>query len=172
MNKPHPSFSVEECKIQASILLKSLHSSDMQKAYSSAKRFQKLPELKNLSCDEITKSIIKRKDALTVIAIEKGFKSWSELKCQLPFIRGGFLNQWFKNYEDAKLYLTSNDGFLLPFQNQFFVCDSDYINNLGLDSEDQDWKLIDFDWARPKNKEAWRRLYKKWIAIQGGSCHE
>lgn len=93
MNKSHPSFSVEECKIQASILLKSLRSSDKQKAYSFAKRFQKLPELKNVSCDEIIKKIIKRKEALTVIAIEKGFKSWSELKCQLPFIRGGFLNQ-------------------------------------------------------------------------------
>jgi hypothetical protein len=77
-----------------------------------------------------------------------------------------------KNYEDAKSYLKSNGGFLLPFQNQFFICDSDYMNNLGFDSEDQDWKLIDFDWAKPKDKEAWQRLYKKWIAIQGGNRHE
>jgi hypothetical protein len=96
MNKPHPAYSVEECKIQASILLKSLRSSDLQKAYSSAKRFQKLTEFKNLSCEEIIKNSIKRKDALAVIAIEKGFTSWNDLKCQLPFIRGGFLNQWLK----------------------------------------------------------------------------
>lgn len=172
MNKPHPAYSVEECKIQASMLLKSLRSDDLQKAYFSAKRFLVLPEFKNLSFEEIIKIDIKRKQALAVIAIEKGFKSWSELKCQLPFIRGGFLNQWFKNYGDAKNYLQSNGGFLLPFQNQYFVCDNDYINNLGFNSEDKDWQLINFDWVQPKNKEAWQRLYKKWMAIQGGSRHE
>lgn len=166
MNKSHPPFSVEECKIQASVLLKSFRSSDMQKVLSVAKRLQRLPEFKYLSCEEIIKIDIKRKQALTVIAIEKGFKSWSELKCQLPFIRGGFLNQWFKNYDDAKNYLQSNGGFLLPFQNQFFVCDGDYINNLGFNSEDNDWKLIDFDWAKPNDQAAWQRLYKKWMSIQ------
>lgn len=168
MNKSHPSFSVEECKIQASILLKILRSSDMQKALAAAKRLQILPEFINVSPEEILKIEVKRKQALTVVAIEKGFHSWSELKYQLPFIRGGFLNQWFKNYEDAKLYLQSNGGFLLPFQKQFFVCDKDYINHLGFDSEDRDWKSIDFDWVKPKDKEAWQRLYKKWMAIQGG----
>jgi hypothetical protein len=172
MSKSHPSFNVEECKIQASVLLKSVRSSDAQKVLAAAKRFQKLPEFKNLSDGEIIKIDIKRKQALTVIAIEKGFKSWSELKCQLPFIRGGFLNQWFKKYEDAKNYLQSNGGFLLPFQNQFFVCDNDYINNLGFDSKDIDWKLIDFDWVKPTNQAAWQRLYKKWMSIQGGNRHE
>jgi hypothetical protein len=171
MNKPHPAYRVEECKIQASVLLKSVRSSDAQKALATAKRFQRLPEFKNLSCEEIIKIDIKRKQALTVIAIEKGFNSWGELKYQLPFIRGGFLNQWFKKYEDAKNYLQSNGGFLLPFQNQFFVCDNDYINNLGFNSEDIDWELIGFDWAKPNDQAAWQRLYKKWMRIQDGNRH-
>lgn len=168
MNKPNPFFDVEECKIQASILLKALRSSD----FAAAKRLQILPEFKSLSQEEILQMDIKRKHALTVIALEKGFQSWSELKCQLPFIRGGFLNQWFKNYEDAKTYLQANGGFLLPYQKQFLVCDSDYITHLGFDAEDKDWQLIRYDWAKPANQKAWQRLYKKWMAIQGGSRHE
>ncbi len=172
MSKPHPSYSVAECKIQASILLKSLRSSDPSKVLSAAKRFQILPEFNHVVIEEIAQQDIKRKQALTVIAIEKGFKSWSELKCQLPFIRGGFLNQWFKNYEGAKSYLQLNGGYLLPFKNQFFVCESVYMQNLGFNLDDPDWKAIGYDWANPSNQDAWQRLYKKWIAIQEGDGHE
>ena len=171
MNKPHKSFSVDECKVQASILLKSLHSHEIAISQKAAKRFQRLPEFGNLSFEEILQADIKRKHALAVIAIEKGFTSWADLKCQVPFIRGGFLNQWFATYAEAKSYQQLNGGFLLPFKNQFFICDADYIVNLGFDPEDAGWKLIGYDWAHPDNKEAWQRLYKKWTKIQGGS-HE
>jgi len=171
MNKTHKSFSVDECKVQASILLKSLHSNDLATSQKAAKRFRRLPEFKPASLEEIVQADIKRKQALTIIAMERGFKSWADLKCQLPFIRGGFLNQWFANYTDAKSYQRLNGGFLLPFKNQFFICEADYINNLGFNAEDADWTLIGYDWASPDNKEAWQRLYKKWMKIQGGS-HE
>lgn len=167
MNKPHKSFSIDECKIQASILLKSLNSKDVERSQKAFKRFQRLPEFKKLSLEEILQVEVKRKHALNLIAIEKGFSSWSELKCQLPFIRGGFLNQWFANYKEAKLYQQLNGGFILPFQKQFFICDANYINNLGFNTEDPDWELIGYDWANPNNKEAWQRLYKKWMKIQG-----
>ena len=169
MNKPHKSFSVDECKVQASLLLKSLHSNDSLSSGKAAKRFQRLPEFANLSLEEIIQADIKRKHALAVIAIEKGFTSWTDLKCQLPFIRGGFLNRWFANYAEAKSYQQLNGGFLLPFKNQFFICESDYINNLGFNAEDPDWTLIGYDWAKPGNKVAWQRLYKKWMLIQGES---
>lgn len=169
MNKPHKSFSVDECKVQASILLKSLRSTDIASSQKAAKRFQRLPEFGNFSLEDILQADMKRKHALAVIAIEKGFQSWVDLKCQLPFIRGGFLNQWFANYGEAKSYQQANGGFLLPFKNQFFICDADYIMNLGFDPEDADWKLIGYDWENPGNKEAWQRLYKKWMGIQGGS---
>lgn len=168
MNKPHRSLNTEECKVQASILLKSLRKDNSEQA---AKRFQRLPEFKNISIVDIAHKEIKRKDALRVIAIEKGFDSWEQLKCQLPFIRGGFLNKWFANYSDAKLSLQANGGFLLPFKNQYFICDEDYIVNLGFEPNDPDWKLIGYDWEKPCNAVAWKRLYKKWMKIQGGS-HE
>ncbi|MBI2707270.1 MAG: hypothetical protein HYX35_03020 [Proteobacteria bacterium] len=167
MNKPHKSFSVAECKIQASILLKALHSRDVASSEKAAKRFQLLAEFRKLSLGGITQADIKRKHALSVIAIEKGFQSWADLKCQYPFICGGFLNHWFANYAEAKSYQHLNGGFLLPFKNQFFICDSDYITNLGFNPVDPDWKLIGQDWANPDHKEAWKRLYKKWMNIQG-----
>jgi hypothetical protein len=169
MNKPHKSFSIDECKIQASILLKSLCSNDFTISQKAAKRFQRLTAFKNLSLSEIIKADIKRKHALAVIATEKGFKSWTDLKCQLPFIRGGFLNQWFANYAEAKSYQQLNGDFILPFKNQFFICDAHYINHLGFNSEDPDWKLIAYDWVNPINKDAWHRLYKKWMKIQDAS---
>lgn len=166
MNKPRKSFSVDECKIQASILLKSLYSNNVESSHQAAKRFQILPEFSSFSFVEIIQADIKRKHALAVIAVEKGFTSWTDLKCQLPFIRGGFLNQWFASYAEAKSYHQRNGGFLLPFKKQFFICDADYINNLGFNSEDRDWKLIGHDWVNPSNKDAWQRLYKKWMQIQ------
>jgi len=169
MNKPHTSYSVAECKIQASLLLKSLRVNDTTSSEKAAKRFQRLPDFKNLSIEEIIQADIKRKHALAVIALEKGFTSWVDLKCQLPFIRGGFLNHWFASYEEAHSYQGVNGGFLLPFKNQFFICETDYINNLGFNANDPDWTLIGYDWAKPRNKEAWERLYKKWMLIQGGS---
>lgn len=143
MNKSRKSLSVSECKIQASILLKSMRAKDT----------------------EDVKHNVKLKDALVIIARKHGFKSWTDLKSQLPMIRGGFLNQWFSHYEEAKSYLQSHQGFLLPYKNQFFICDENYIAFLGLDSKDPDWKLINYDWINPVNKEAFRRLYKKWMQI-------
>ncbi|MBN9227245.1 MULTISPECIES: hypothetical protein [Legionella] len=166
MNKPHNSFRVDEYKIQASILLKSLHATNHAVAQKAARRFQNLPEFKNFSLEEIIRADMKRKHALTVIAIGIGFKSWRDLKCQLPFIRGGFLNHWFSHYAEAKLHQRTQGGFLLPFKNQFFVCDADYIRNLGFNPEDRDWTFIGNDWVHPESKEAWQRLYKKWMVIQ------
>lgn len=165
MNKPHPSYSIKECKILASLLLKNLRSTDSAIAMQAAKRLQRLPEFKDASLTELTTLEIKRKHALAAIALEKGFQSWADLKCQLPFIKGGFLNHWYANYADAKAKQQADGGYLLPYQKQFFVCDASYIVNLGFDITDPDWKKIDFDWARPANQLAWKRLYKKWMKI-------
>lgn len=166
MNKPRKTLTVAECKIQASMLLKSLRSSDHKLANQAAKRFARLPEFSKFSLTEIINADIKRKHALAVIANENRFNSWTDLKMQLPFIIGGFLNKWFANYDEAKTHLHSLGGFLLPYKKQFFICEADYIKQLGLDPEDPDWKLIHYDWVNPQNKEAWRRLYRKWKKIQ------
>lgn len=165
MSKPHPSYSIKECKILASLLLKAIRSANPDAALKAAKRIKRLPEFNDMSLENILAFEVKRKHALAAIALEKGFQSWADLKCQLPFIKGGFLNHWFANYADAKAKQQADGGYLLPYQNQFIVCDQDYIVNLGFDISDPDWKMIGYDWARPSNQVAWKRLYRKWMKI-------
>lgn len=166
MNKSRYFITVKECKIQATILLKSLHSSDLGKTKSAAKRFKILPEFTDQPLESMMHAPIKRKHALTVIAIENGFSSWSCLKMQKPFVIGGFLNKWFADYEEAKLSLQREGGFLLPYQNQFFICDANYIQQLGFDPNDLDWKLICYDWVKPNDNAAAQRLHREWSKIQ------
>ncbi|HLB58136.1 MAG TPA: hypothetical protein VJL60_04920, partial [Gammaproteobacteria bacterium] len=125
MNKPHHLYSVSECKTKASILLKNLRSNDPDKATLAAKRFLRLPEFKDYRLEQLLTADIKRKQALAVIALEKGFDSWAELKCQLPLIRGGFLNLWFATYEEAKAYQQEKGGYLFAFKKQCFIVDAD-----------------------------------------------
>lgn len=167
MNKSHKSksFTLEECKIQASILLKSLRGNDADKA---AKRFKRLPEFADFSIAEILQKDIKHKHALHLIAVENGFSSWLDLKIQINFIVGGYLNSWFTNYPEAKSHLQSSGGFLLPYKNQFFICNGHYIEQIGFEPEDPDWKLIGYNWVVPDDKKAWQRLYKKWSLHKGG----
>ena len=165
MNKSRQSSTVQEYKIQASILLKSLRGSDAEKA---AKRFKRLPEFADLSIVDILQKDIKRKQALLLIAVENGFNSWLDLKMQVNFIVGGYLNSWFPSYSEAKSHLKSAGGFLLPYKNQFFICDANYMKQIGFEPEDPDWKLIGYDWVVPDNKNAWQRLYKKWSQSKGG----
>lgn len=165
MNKLRKTLTISESKIQASILLKSLHTHDHENAKRAAKRLQRLPEFAALSLEQIIKAQVKHKHALAVIAIENGFKSWIDLKSQIPFIIGGYLNRWFASYAEAKSALQIEGGFLLPYKNQFFICESNYIKQLGLDPNDPDWRLINYDWAQPANKDAWQRLYRKWMQI-------
>ena len=168
MNKSHKSLSIEEYKIKASILLKSLRGSDAEKA---AKRFKRLPEFADLSIAAILQKDIKRKHALLLIAVENGFNSWLDLKIQVHFIVGGYLNSWFTNYIEAKSHLKTAGGFLLPYKKQFFICNANYINQIGFESDDPDWKHIGYDWVVPEDKNAWQRLYKKWSKSLGSS-HE
>lgn len=155
-------FSLEEGKIQASILLKSLRSSDNNVIEQAAKRFLRLPEFSALTIADIPKKDLKRKQALIVIALENGFRSWIDLKSQIRFIMGGHLNHWFTTYEAAKSYQKSSGGFLFPYKKQFFICSAAYAREIGFDPTDPNWKLIDFDWVKPLDQSAWLSLYRKW----------
>src|SRR5579883_1551415 len=119
MNKPRKLLNVNECKIQASLLLKNLHSTQPGIAQKAIKRFQRLPVFKSLSAQEILSKSVQRKHALAVIAMENGFKSWTDLKTQIPFIAGGYLNKWFAKYDEAKAHLQISGGYLLPYKNRF-----------------------------------------------------
>lgn len=72
-----------------------------------------------------------------------------------------FLNRWFANYDEARASRERHGGFLLPYQNHFFVCQPDVIAALGLDPEDSDWEKIGYDCARPDDHDAFARLREK-----------
>ncbi len=71
------------------------------------------------------------------------------------------LSRWFTTYEDARISLETEGGFLFPHKNQFFVTSREAIRELGLDPEDPDWDRIERDWVQPKDAEAWERLNTK-----------
>lgn len=165
MSKSRKPFSFAEGKIQAALLLKSFRSDQSMQA---AKRFQQLPEFSGLEVVDILQRPIKHKHALAVVAMEHGFHSWSDLKMQINFIVGGYLNLWFANYAEAKSHLEASGGFLLPYKKQYFICNANYIKQIGFDPTDPDWEKIGYDWVVPANQAAWQRLYKKWTKISGG----
>ena len=162
-------ISIEEFKIQASILLKKINSDDPSDA---EELFKQLPEFKNSDLQTIQEQA-QRKHALKIIALQNGFGSWNDLKTNCEqviantFVKayvGGHLNKWFANYSDAKSEQKINGGFLMPYKYQFFICDADYLSMLGLDPKDPDWALIEFDWVKPENIKAWQRLFHKWLS--------
>ena len=59
-------------------------------------------------------------------------------------------------------------GYLLPYRHQFLVCESEAIRLLGLDPGDPDWERIGRDWVRPADRDAWRRLRDRRIAVLRG----
>ncbi|CAM2930096.1 hypothetical protein [Legionella worsleiensis] len=159
MNSTRKPFNLAEARIQASLLLKSLRSSASAQAL---KRFRLFLDVDDCVSADVLLKKIKLKHALAVIAMEHGFKSWLDLKMQLYFIVGGYLNLWFADYAEARLVLQEKGGYLLPYKHQFFICSANYIKHIGFDPDDPDWEKIGFDWAKPSNQMAWQRLYKKW----------
>ena len=72
-----------------------------------------------------------------------------------------FLNRWFKTYEEARRALESEGGYLLPYKQQFFVCEAPAIKAMGLDPADPDWEQVGRDLAHPADEQAYQRLREK-----------
>ena len=86
----------------------------------------------------------------------------SEMKPNMYVSRmDAVLNAWFTSYEEARASLDAGGGYLLPYKGQFFVTQSEGIRELGLDPNDPDWALIGWNWVRPTDSEAWKRLSEK-----------
>lgn len=166
---------LEEYKIQASILLKSLRLLESEKATLAAKRLSSLPEFSIFSPQEIIQQNIKLKHCLEVISREKGFKSWVDLKQNFQdhnnknsekFFINGSLNSWFANYAEAKKSHESIGGYLMPYKNHYFICEPAYISRLGFNPYAEEWEAIGYNWIVPKNIRAWERLYSLWINLK------
>lgn len=171
MNNSIQHLDLEEYKIQASILLKNLKSHDPDKAAKAFTRIRTLGELAKLLLFEVQVAA-QRKHALAVIAHEQGFTSWNALKAAAnaaahnlfsAFHFSAFINHWFNNYAEAKAYQQSHGGFLLPYKNQFFICEQGYIQHIGIDPDDPHWELIAWDWAKPSDQAARQSLYQQFL---------
>lgn len=110
------------------------------------------------------------KDAFALIAEAAGFSSWRDMKNTLdvhellrPPHASALWSVWYGSYEEAKKHLQEQDegGFLLPYQKQFFICDTNYIANLGIELDDSDLQKVGANWVEPKNAAAWQRLLAK-----------
>jgi hypothetical protein len=164
MNNTCTQIKLIELKIQARILLKSILSNDINKHKAAISRFEQA--IKN----PIIISNIKLKHALKVIAIENGFKTWSDLKNNYyqmiikefnNYYINGFLNNWFNNYNEAKQFQLQQNSYLFRFKKHFYVAESCYVEALGLKVNDQDLLLIARDFADPLDKKALIRLIQK-----------
>jgi len=109
------------------------------------------------------------KDALDLLAKAAGFKTWRDFKELLTatekfYPRKGtaYWNVWYSSYEKACRHLAENaDSFLLPYQKDFFICDANYIESLGIAKSDPDLKKIGRNWVEPQDMKAWGQLLRK-----------
>ena len=108
------------------------------------------------------------KDAFAILATKSGFTSWREMKATIelhevlrPPHASALWNTWYGTYEAAKAHLLDQGGFLLPYQKQFFICDENYIQSLGLPLDDPDLAKAGPNWVEPLDMGAWARLLSK-----------
>jgi len=85
----------------------------------------------------------------------------SEATIWYPSHLDQYLNRWFARYEEAKKSLEQEGGYLFPYKNQFFVCESGAVKAMGLDAKDPDWEKIGYDCAQPADPDAYTRLMEK-----------
>lgn len=128
---------------------------------------------------------IRLKEAYQIIAQSAGYTSWRSMKESVdrhaafrpPNTALPYWNNWYSTYEEAKSHMKQGSDFLIPYEDQYFLCGLDYIIALGIPEDDEDLGLVGNDWFAPKDFEALDRLVKKVGAnddVRGGSspCSE
>jgi len=128
---------------------------------------------------QVDNPAIRRADCLKLVAAELGFHSWTEAKHALdaegqiedfgtllyPRSGAGFLNLWCKTYAEAAVVQQGapEQRYLLAYRRHYLVVDRYYLEALGLDADDPDWRAMGFDWVRPRDVAARSRLYAKLV---------
>jgi hypothetical protein len=156
MTRPIP--SLEECKREASLLLKDLKFGQPSVSEGAAERFRRIAPFREQTVDEILadREAIQRKHALAVIAREHAYVAWKNLKDAADVLwcppgSSAFWHNWCKTHEEARTYLDANDGYLLAAHGRCFIAERGYIESLGLDPDDPRWEAIGFDVYQPKD---------------------
>jgi hypothetical protein len=125
-----------------------------------AKLLQKAKKKRNIN--------ISLRQAFSVIAKTAGYVSWKEMKDAYEI--ADLLNPprwssmwkiWFSSKKEALRHLKGSEKYLLPYLDQFFICDADYISALGVPPNDKDVLAVGNDWSNPSDQYAWRRLINK-----------
>jgi hypothetical protein len=106
------------------------------------------------------------KDAYELLAKQAGHPSWRAMKESLdgeidlfPQGASAMWKTWYASYAEAKEHLHQvPDAYLLPYRNQFFICEPHYIELLGISLDMPELTLVGRDWAQPKDQAAWQRL--------------
>jgi hypothetical protein len=168
---------IRELKIRAELLHHRIEANDPSALgrLRSAAEFQ--PHLIDGGAGA-ARSRIRRHHCLATIAKEFGFDGWSHATSVIsgdpnavdfgtllyPKHCCGFLNLWYRRYEDARDGLRASGGYLLAYRRDFVVVDRSFIQTMGLDPALPEWRLIGFDWARPHSWKARTALYGALIA--------
>jgi hypothetical protein len=172
---------IGELKTRAEILRTRLSSGDPK----ARARLRALHELRRADDQALAAAAIgmRYKHCLAVVAREHGFTDWEHARRVLggdsdeadfgALLHGpevtGMLNVWYAAYAEARAHVEALRGsgarlFLLAYRRQFVVVDGHYVEALGLNPDDDDWRAIDWDWVRPLAPAARRRLYQKRLA--------
>jgi hypothetical protein len=169
---PPGAETLREAKIRASLLLKAVRSADSARSLAAAERFRVLPAFAAMTPERIVAwaESLRRKHALSAVAIEMGYVAWNALKdaCSSAttspnvdwlFDTGAvYLNHWCTTYEEARRIREQVGGFLFPYRRQFVVCSAERLASRGIDAYDPDWARIGFDWVQPRDATAFTRL--------------
>lgn len=107
------------------------------------------------------------KEAYLLIAKTAGYSSWKEMKDDYeladvlnPPRWSALWKAWFSSKKEAIKHMTVG-SYLLPYRNQFFICDANYLKALDVSPDDTDLLKVGNDWSDPKDKVAWDSLVKK-----------
>jgi hypothetical protein len=176
---------VHELKVRAELLHHALRAQRPPEP-ATLDRLRVLPEFKKADADTLRTAAtdLQRKHCLAVVARELGFASFDQAKrvfegdasepdfgTLLYGTTGGHLNAWFADYDEAheahaRTSTPESRRTLLAYKRHFFIVEHAFIEALGLDPDDADWAAIGWDWARPEDPEARRRLYGKLLSGQ------
>ncbi len=140
-------------------------------------RMRALPGMAS-STDQELIGQVKRRLCLNVIAMELGFRTWATLAHAMEGDEGGgdfgtilcpgrmiaHQNIWLADYKEAVEIHREHGGYLLGYRRQFFIADGDYLQDLGLDPERDEWERMDRNWVEPGDLNARARLYARLFA--------
>ena len=163
----------DELKVRAELLHRKLQAGDVQ----ATARLNRVPSLRKAAPQDLPQ-LVRHKHCLACVAREFGFEDWQHAARVLdgendqrgfgkllwnPSL-GGFINHWFRDHAEADAQRRASGGYLLPYKQDYSVVTSAYVAALGLDPEDPDWALMDWDWAKPSEPAARTRMYAKLLA--------